>query len=288
MAVELTAAEIAGATGGELVAGTGRRRSRRRSRSTRVCSRPGACFVALRGDARRARLRRRRVRRAVRRSRSSSRAVELPASTPDAARGRRARRTTRWRRSAISPARRGERLEHADGRRRSPARRARPSTKDLTAGAARAGAAGAREPGLVQQRVRAAAHAAHRRPDDARSSSPRWGSGSPATSPSCARSPDPTIGVVTNVGLAHAEHLGGRDGVAAVMGELLDALPAERRRGAERRRRAQRAARRADRGPGREGRARRAAPTCAAVDVDARRRAAPVVPARVAVGRAPR
>ncbi len=36
----------------------------------------------------------------------------------------------------------------------------------------------------------------------------------------------PTIGVVTNIGLAHAEHLGGPDGVAAVKGELLEALPA--------------------------------------------------------------
>ena len=36
----------------------------------------------------------------------------------------------------------------------------------------------------------------------------------------------PSIGVVTNLGLAHAEHLGGPAGVAAVKGELLDALPA--------------------------------------------------------------
>ncbi len=36
----------------------------------------------------------------------------------------------------------------------------------------------------------------------------------------------PDIGVVTNVGLAHAEHLGGAAGAAAAMGELLDALPA--------------------------------------------------------------
>jgi UDP-N-acetylmuramoyl-tripeptide--D-alanyl-D-alanine ligase len=36
----------------------------------------------------------------------------------------------------------------------------------------------------------------------------------------------PSIGVVTNVGLAHAEHLGGPDGVLAVKGELLEALPA--------------------------------------------------------------
>jgi UDP-N-acetylmuramoyl-tripeptide--D-alanyl-D-alanine ligase len=36
----------------------------------------------------------------------------------------------------------------------------------------------------------------------------------------------PDTGVVTNVGLAHAEHLGGRDGVVAVLAELLEALPA--------------------------------------------------------------
>jgi len=37
----------------------------------------------------------------------------------------------------------------------------------------------------------------------------------------------PRIGVVTHVGMAHAEHLGGREGVARVKGELLDALPAD-------------------------------------------------------------
>jgi UDP-N-acetylmuramoyl-tripeptide--D-alanyl-D-alanine ligase len=36
----------------------------------------------------------------------------------------------------------------------------------------------------------------------------------------------PRIGVVTNIGMAHTEHLGGRDGVIAVKGELLEALPA--------------------------------------------------------------
>lgn len=35
----------------------------------------------------------------------------------------------------------------------------------------------------------------------------------------------PTIGVITNVGLAHAEHLGDRDAIARAKGELLDALP---------------------------------------------------------------
>lgn len=37
----------------------------------------------------------------------------------------------------------------------------------------------------------------------------------------------PTIGVVTNIGLAHAEHLGGPEGVAKVKGELLEALPVD-------------------------------------------------------------
>lgn len=38
---------------------------------------------------------------------------------------------------------------------------------------------------------------------------------------------EPVIGVITNIGLAHAEHLGGPDGVARVKGELLEALPAD-------------------------------------------------------------
>jgi UDP-N-acetylmuramoyl-tripeptide--D-alanyl-D-alanine ligase len=35
----------------------------------------------------------------------------------------------------------------------------------------------------------------------------------------------PSVGVVTHVGMAHAEHLGGREGIARVKGELLEALP---------------------------------------------------------------
>lgn len=37
----------------------------------------------------------------------------------------------------------------------------------------------------------------------------------------------PRLGILTNVGLAHAGRLGGRAGVAAVKGELLEALPAD-------------------------------------------------------------
>src|SRR6185436_9416487 len=37
---------------------------------------------------------------------------------------------------------------------------------------------------------------------------------------------DPEIGVITNIGINHAEHLGGPEGVARVKGEVLDALPA--------------------------------------------------------------
>ncbi len=42
----------------------------------------------------------------------------------------------------------------------------------------------------------------------------------------CAITP-PRVGVITNIGITHAEHLGGPEGVAAVKGELLDALPAD-------------------------------------------------------------
>ena len=54
----------------------------------------------------------------------------------------------------------------------------------------------------------------------------------------------PTVGVITNIGLAHAGPLGGRDGVARAKGELLEALDAHGLGGARRRRRRERRARR--------------------------------------------
>ena len=65
------------------------------------------------------------------------------------------------------------------------------------------------------------------RPDAGAVVWPRWATASPATSVSCATIARPSIGVITHIGLAHAEHLGGPDGVAAVIGELLDALPVD-------------------------------------------------------------
>ena len=38
---------------------------------------------------------------------------------------------------------------------------------------------------------------------------------------------EPDVGVVTQIGLAHAESLGGREGITRVKGELLEALPAD-------------------------------------------------------------
>ena len=144
-----------------------------------------------------------------------------------------------------------------------------------------------REPGVVQQRVRAADHAAQRAERRPRRSCSRWGSAFPGDIAALCAIARPDVGVITNVGLAHAEHLGGRDGVARVMGELLEALAARgiavlnaddpcdaRARGPHRRHGADRRAGDATpvtcRLPRHRGRA--------------RRRAAPVVPAVVAVG----
>ncbi len=46
----------------------------------------------------------------------------------------------------------------------------------------------------------------------------------------------PQFGVVTNVGLAHAEHLGGPEGIARVLAELRGSRARGRRGGAQRRR----------------------------------------------------
>ncbi len=53
----------------------------------------------------------------------------------------------------------------------------------------------------------------------------RWAPGSRATSPRLADLVRPTIGVVTSIGSAHLEHLGGPEGVRREKGSLVEALP---------------------------------------------------------------
>ncbi len=70
-----------------------------------------------------------------------------------------------------------------------------------------------RHPCLVQQRTRRAAHPARRSRRRRGRGRSRWAPGSPATSPACASWPGRPIGVITSIGSAHLEHLGGAAGV---------------------------------------------------------------------------
>ena len=120
---------------------------------------------------------------------------------------------TRSRRSAALGARGARRAAPTPPSSASPARRARPATKDLTAAALAPHVRGAREPGVVQQRDRASRSRCSARRPDAEAVVARDGRPRPrATSPRCATIARPTVGVITNIGLAHAEHLGGPRG----------------------------------------------------------------------------
>ena len=92
--------------------------------------------------------------------------------------------------------------------------------------AAAAGAdGGARR--VVQQRARPAADraaAARRAPATWCS---RWAPAASATSRDLCRIAPPTIGVVLNVGTAHAGEFGSREAIAQAKGELVEALPAD-------------------------------------------------------------
>ena len=194
-----------------------RRRRRRRPPDAVVTSwafdsralEPGACFVALRGD--------RDGHDFVAAAFAAGARVALvstAASRRRAAAGRRDRAGRRRARAACrsSRARRGAARAGAAGRRRH-----RLDRQDVDEGSPGRGARAARllrEPGVVQQRVRAADHAAQRAGRRARRRRRDGGAVPGRHRARCARSRGPTVGVVTNVGLAHAEHLGGAEGAA--------------------------------------------------------------------------
>ena len=230
-AVELTAREIAEAVGGEVVAGSPDAARRRRSRSTRVLAGPGACFVALRGArdghdfvadafARGATDRCRRARSTHRRRRRCDASSASPTRSPRSATLGRLART---------------RLVARDrGRHHRLGRQDRDQGPDR--GRARAARAGAREPRVVQQRGRAAAHAA-RRARRRRGRRRRDGRAvRRATSPTSARSParrsasSPTSAWRTPSTSADAT------GIARGEGRAARGAPGRRARGAERRR----------------------------------------------------
>ena len=83
------------------------------------------------------------------------------------------------------------------------------------------------QPRLVQQRARRAAHPAGRPPTTPPAPwSWRWVPRGRATSPPLCAVARPTVGVVTNIGTAHAEFFGSRADIARAKGELVEALPA--------------------------------------------------------------
>ncbi len=98
------------------------------------------------------------------------------------------------------------------------------STKDLTAAVLALGVPYAREPGVVQQRGRAADDAAGRGAGLRRSSSPRWAPGTSATSPSCVRSRGPTSRSSRTSGVAHLEVFGSWERIVQASAEPVEAL----------------------------------------------------------------
>jgi UDP-N-acetylmuramoyl-tripeptide--D-alanyl-D-alanine ligase len=220
--VELTAAEVASATGGELVAGTGGVVASSFAIDSRVLA-PGACFVAL--EAKRdghefvadAFLRGATIA-------LVSRTVELPPSTADAAQTAvvRVRDPLAALGDLAREARR--RLEHAEvvGITGSAGKTV---TKDLTAGAVGAARRVHASPGSFNNEAGLPLTLLTADPATevvVAEMGARF-AGNIAELCEIAR---PTIGVVTHVGLAHAQHLGGRAGIVSVKGELLAALPA--------------------------------------------------------------
>ncbi|MGZ6953029.1 MAG: UDP-N-acetylmuramoyl-tripeptide--D-alanyl-D-alanine ligase [Acidimicrobiia bacterium] len=99
------------------------------------------------------------------------------------------------------------------------------STKDLTAAALRAGAATHAAPESYNNEIGVPVTVLGA-PEDTAALVVEMGARFAGNIAELCALVTPEVGVITNIGLTHAEHLGGPEGVARVKGELLDALPA--------------------------------------------------------------
>lgn len=99
------------------------------------------------------------------------------------------------------------------------------STKDLTAAALRAGLAAHAAPASFNNEIGVPVTVLGA-PDATDVLVVEMGARFPGNIAELCELVAPEIGIITNLGITHAEHLGGPEGVAAVKGELLDALPA--------------------------------------------------------------
>ena len=98
------------------------------------------------------------------------------------------------------------------------------STKDLTAAALRAGLAAHAAPASFNNEIGVPVTVLGA-PDTTEVLVVEMGARFPDNIAELCSLVAPEIGVITNIGMTHAEHLGGPEGVAEVKGELLDALP---------------------------------------------------------------
>jgi UDP-N-acetylmuramoyl-tripeptide--D-alanyl-D-alanine ligase len=100
------------------------------------------------------------------------------------------------------------------------------STKDLTAAALGAGLRTHAAPASFNNEIGVPVTVLGA-PDDTEALVVEMGARFPGNIAELCELVHPQVGIITNIGIVHAEHLGGPDGVARVKGELLEALPAD-------------------------------------------------------------